>query len=658
MDYKTNLKEAMKLLIADQDDTFKVYKDRKILGSLVFKDLLDRRSGIDSNGNPLEGFYLTPKNREVGLMTRLIGLNGVLNLISRYNVEPTDAEKKIIYKDIKDVLAYIEKHGYDASPYLDDDTNAFYFKENRVDGKKISYMDSRTWAFSLFLEIRKLHNIETAKGGKKLLDFSPFIESVNTRIKLALRFFVDSVVIDKNGDAVGWGFANGCEEPSLYFTYTLLEAFSDFEDACLLGSNRDEDFLEFLNEGNTYDKPIEDEFRDKCFRVGDIAWNMFGHIIKDAFVSDRFDDKFRIIPRDEIINSSRSNVLFNTIYIVFIWLYSYKNNHEIRPTQWGNIESEDAIDKCEDVKVAMAQALSLVQTLYDELVSEGKDSIVSRHIIAFDQDHKIERFGKELNDANILTASLLPMLAKANNLVAFYIHKFPQQKMGVLFERMIGARLLSGEWLWANRLFDLLSTVRYIGSIADFYDYYDTFEKKYAEKSTSTSKMKKDLTDELKRELEPAIAKDVRQKLAAKHKQDLDEMQARNELNFPIEVQINKRVNEIVDKRVMEIIGTMFNDFAKFNKQKGKNEKASMTEENAKVYAALNEYVMSHFDQPLKKASDVTGKASIDLLGAANIDIMTAAKEFFEFTADNMERKGLSKLSLANIFELIKKEKE
>jgi hypothetical protein len=667
-DAKSKLKEALELLLEtqDEDKTFRVYKDRKIVGDLIFKELIGKRKGVDSDNKPVEGFYLTSKNNEVGLMSQLYGIVGLLSLISRYKVEPTKEEIKIIKNGINEIVRYIvDSKGYDLSPYLDFKVNEDFFDKTKAKNKNkpTEYVGARTWAMALFTLVRKLH----VDG---IITFSEDeMEKIKARIRGNIKFFIHNVIYSKDGESkpIGWGYANDCEEPSLFFTYSVIEAFADFDDVCVgssllsadakkIGSEAnndgfavcDDELLKYINEGNQ-GEPLEKQLAKICLEMGDRAWDIFGDALKNSFFGDRFDYKsgegISIVSKDEISNSSRSSVLFNNLYVIFILFYTYKNRR---------LNQSDKLDT--EIKSSMSLSLQLIQNFYDELTLKDKDSIVDRHIIAFDQKHnKHTRLSRELNDASIQASSLLPMLAKAHNLMALHVYRFPQQEMGELLDKMLDAKL-DNEWLWENRKYDLLSTERYLEAIADFYDYYDTFEKHYADKSKSNTEIRKEVTKDVRGKLEPRIAQELEIKLKKKHDQEIEAVKKETANLYPIETQLNQRINE----KTIALICDTLNSLSSYNVlSDGEKRKKTLSDIEQKLHIALQNYFDSLFARFLKNVTEDYEKEKIDKLKeASKNDFYDTVEAFFEFIAEhNINEQGVSKLSLKDIFTVITNDK-
>ncbi len=632
------LPAKFRFLIKDQDETFRLYVDRSEIGKKVLASLEGKRDGVDSLGNPTEGFYLSSRNKEVGLLGQLYGGNALFTLINRYGLEMTP-EIAGQAKDCLDyVLKYLKDNGdcYDLNPVLDAEVNNELFAD-----KCNNYVGAMTWALSLFCAAR----VAQRRG---MLEFTEQEQAqIFKQIRNIVKFFVANV-IGTEERPLGWGYANGCTEPSLFFTYSVVEAFADFDDNILNGSDLgpDEELIAAIDAVKGEEIAQEDKltyrYQQLCFKIGDRAWALFKDVLKTDFFSDNFSESFKVISKDEILNSSRSSVLFNTLYVIFTMFYSYTN-----------VRNED---ESEEIVNSMTLALQLIQNFYDELRAVGKDSIVDRHIIAFDQPHDtIKDFGKLLNEETIQASPFLPMLVKANNLIAYYILEFPQQQMRELFDMMLDAQM-EGEnnWLWDKRRYDLLSTERYLESIADFFDYYDKYERNYADKSTTDTQRRKEITAEIT----PRVEQRMKKNLEAAHKKDIDEIRRNMEKEYPIEVSINQRIDQKIEERAMSMLTDAFDKIIAYNsapqKQKPQIEQ-TFTPEQKKLKDGMEALLMSYLADDIRVKARAANEMSEKVLGdAVKADMAKFFAAFIEFIAyNNAILPDEKKLSMADVFKLL-----
>ena len=633
------LPAKFKFLIKDQDETFRLYVDRKEIGKKVLASLEGKMDGVDALGNSTEGFYLSSRNKEVGLIGQLYGANAMFTLMNRYGVEFSEQQKAQTKACVLYVLKYLKDSGdcYDLNPILDPEVNNELFVD-----KSNNYVGAMTWALSLLVSAR------TAQRRGEMEFTEEEMSQIFKHIRLIIKFFVQNVVGTEE-QPLGWGYANGCTEPSLFFTYSVVEAFADFDDNILNGGDLgpDEELIDAINAIKGMDILNDDDkltnrYRELCFKIGDRAWSLFRNVLKSDFFSDNFSPNFKVITKDEILNSSRSSVLFNTLYVIFILFYSYTNSRN-------EAESEEIIN-------SMNLALQLIQNFYDELRTSGKESIVDRHIIAFDQPHEtIKDFGKLLNEETIQASPFLPMLVKANNLIAYYILEFPQQQMREFFDMMLDAQMDGkNDWLWDKRKYDLLSTERYLESIADFFDYYDKYERSYADKSTTDTQRKKEITEEIT----PRIEQKVKKNLESAHRKDIADLRKNMEKEYPIEAAINHRIDKKIEERAMGMLIESIDKIIQYNtapqKQKVSIEE-SFTPEQKQLKASLEKLMMSCFADDIRVKAKAANEISETVLTeAVKTDIGKIIGAFVEFIAyNNVNLPDDKKLSSADIFKII-----
>ncbi|MCL2063394.1 MAG: hypothetical protein FWG98_03345 [Candidatus Cloacimonetes bacterium] len=652
-----------------QIGTLRLFKKKQSAGKLIYDALMKRlKESSNETLNNGSRFYLNERDRTPGLMTDLYGIVGLLSLINSFEIAVDSKEdKEIIQNYLTKTISYIEEYGYDLSPYLDEEINEKFFHKGRTaNNTKVDYIGARTWAFSMFLAARK------AQLDKKIDISHEQEQKIFQNIRENIRFFINNFIdcneiIDEKDkisrEYIGYGYANGCEEPSLFFTYSVVEAFADFDDNCLNlskseGSTEDVELLKFINEGN-YDEPLQNQFMKICFKIGDKAWDYFEHKLKKNFFEDKINNDVNNIEEAEIEKSSRSSVLFNSLYVIFILFYTYKNNYTVRE----NIIDEDKkekwmIDLENDVKKTIVDGLLKIQQYYNKLKELDLDSIVEKHIINFDQPHdSIKRFGKELNAASIQASSLLPLLARVNNLVASHIHRFPQKDLGSLFDLILESKL-SKEWLWENRQYDLLTTARYIEAIADFYNYYDDFERDY----TTTFKDKKEAEESVTPTLEKKLTKSITEQVKKSQQPVLKrlEEEKKNEIAQVREEYIieNSIIRKIHNEAIKSICDTLDEVSRFYVKNTPIDRNIDNLNKNSKLLCnSLNNYFESRYHYPLQLVKHLSEKLDDDdaIKELSKKEIDGAVLKFFEFIVANIDKPEEKRTSLKDIFILIEK---
>ena len=641
-------------------ETFRIYKDRSYLGLKILEDLNAKRDGVyHKGGHDYQGFYLNDRSKEVGLMSQLYGATGLFALVNRYNVmsaidnnsKKAFALRTSIKSAVLDVLDYVENNGYDLNPYIDEQTNAHLFhNENRAN----QYIGAMTWALSLFVSTVKAMRTGTIDF-RKLISESSVAEAnrelaelkgrLYFQIKQIITFFLENVIDDENG--FGWGYANDCVEPSLFFTYSVIEAYSDFEDNVVI--DRDDELLDYLNAGISNEEDhLEIRYRNLCYRIGDKTWNAYKDYLKTSFFSDKFDGNVVPVTPSEIRNTSRSSVLFNTIYVIFILLYSYTNIREKRYDEEGATRSEA---ERQTIVNAVTRGLQLVQNFYDDLKTEGNESIVDKHIISFNQhNRRTPEFSKMLNEESIQASSLLPMLVKANNLVALWILKFPQQSMTELFDEALSVKM-EGKWLWENRKFDLLSTERYLEAIADYFDYYDEHEKNYAAKRFDNKTVREEERAKLKKQYDKQYEKRMEEELkrraeaeAIRREEDRRAIRAEIEGSirgeYIIEPQIEKKIGEILAAKSEEMMRNYLIGGLERIAAGG-----ATGEFDRALSDAVDAYIRSKFAAKMTAIADDREIKLPKFEGKIAEDIADFIKNYFEFIADNSNQRVPKRLS-------------
>lgn len=649
----------------DDKITFRVYKDRSYIGRKILKDLVAKRDGEYTSGDKIyHGYYLTDRNKDVGLLSQLYGANGLFTLINRYNVfndKKSDETQNDLINGIKstlyDVLNYVETEGYDLNPYIDDNINNELFHNPKCE---VHYIGAMTWALSLFVSAKKAlrkglltFNVDSEEEAKKATE--KLSGRLHKQIKRIIQFFLDTHIDDVG--SIGWGYANGCTEPSLFFTYSVIEAYSDFEDNAVI--DRDDELLEYLNEGITNEEDrLEIRYRNLCYKVGDRTWETYKHYLKNHFFNDRYTGTaVTTISKEEILNMSRSSVLFNTLYVVFILLYSYTNN---RKQRYDKDEQRTEKDFDEIINT-ITRALQLVQNFYEDMKATGDESIIDRHILSFNQKNAlIPNFSKRLNEETIQASPLLPMLVKANNLVAIWILKFPQQSMTDLFDEVLAAKNDS-KWLWESKRFDLLSTERFMEAIADYFDYYEEHEKNYADKLLNKTRLQKQLTEKIVEEQEIAYKRRLKDAENDLEKKAMSKIEQQIRAEYTIEPQIDKKIEAVVaktiDNRIEEMLISALNSINKYNRAdtQEKREAIELTEFEEKLRDALAKYNKSHFSNAIRAVCDDRDDIRYKELDAAiDEDMNDFIATYFAFVAKNKTDR-FSNRKLSDIFNLIKK---
>lgn len=561
----------------DGDDSiiFKSYAPAKEIAERIFESY-KKQYVIDKD---CKVFFNDDKEKKAGYLSNIYGCTGILSLVNRMGAKLQDEDKETLVKNLYYIIDYIEDNGYTLFPYLSEEEN-LTVDGDQLFNKRYPYIGAMTWALSFFTSIRKL-NLD----GEISID-----EEYNRKIVKNIRNIIDhfnsSLIKDSHGNPLGWAFTNECSTPSLFFTYSVLEAYSDFEDNIMsvLESEvegeestdaKDKELLELINKKRDTEEEIQEIWKNNCFAVADNVWNVYKDVLKDSFVDDTFLNGYKIITKDDIYKSNSSNALFNNIFLVFILVYGYVNVRSVEK---------------DDVVLTMNAALQNVQRIYDQLKKEGMEYLVDSYVVSFKSKHLLRKdaYIKSLNSKKLIDATLMPILVKANNIIAFYISRYPVKQMSSLFDELFDEKSNS-EWIWENKKYDVKITERYIEAIADFYAYYDKYERGYAERLKKNKALQEQEREKIRKRVESYLRPQLQAELAEQHEREKKELKD----SFLIENIIRAAITEGASKKILT---TLENIIAA-----NKGDDVQLDEFETKISSLLKEVVYSYLFNALKK---------------------------------------------------------
>lgn len=200
---------------------FYEYKDKSQIGKEIFKELYAR---FDDKKH---GFYMDD-SKEIGILSQCQSLQALLLLSSSFGLGFDD--KHILNADkenfsIREIMDFVieeimksistEKSGeykFDASPY---DTSRHF-------DVQYSNVETITWVVSCFLQALKFHALENEVCRWQ----SQLVEVITYGLKYLNKAFISSPNVGtSNKLEIGWNFTDDCEEPSLYYSFTVCECF-------------------------------------------------------------------------------------------------------------------------------------------------------------------------------------------------------------------------------------------------------------------------------------------------------------------------------------------------------------------------------------------------------------------------------------------------
>ncbi len=546
---------------------------------------------------------------------------------------------------IKDLISRIivtedgeKKYIFGASPYIADEKRYFF-------NEKIANIDAITWVIPTFITILKLHAdknenciyesklIEIIRYGLKyindsFIDFSP----AKTDFVSA---FADVDEEENSKLKTGWNFTKNCKEPSLYYTFAVGECYLDmyraFEDILEhlyakkyslseefmlpLAENADENYEALFDEKRTeradsnkklarilkmicmpgapsiqtqVEFSVEEELviegtefdklNENLRKTGIEIWKRIRTKFADNFF---YNDLAATLSEKDIMMSTTSDALFNTVYIVNIMLaggideyfeLKVKSASQTRNYKVASIAQREKDNLLESCMLAIQKAFRT----YEKLKNQSKDYIVDQFLIGFNErfdEHKA--LVGELRKLRMKTFSLLPMLIHTNNVISEYLIKYPQYNMVKYLKYILQNRYVSlnakGEkeshWVWESDGYFSGSNAYYIVALIGFYKYYETYEKKYIPIAGGREALEKDIIEGLEKDTgrisvlktghEAAI-----KTLSAEYEAKLKEKEARilelENLERPVEDAVKAVIAQELEQNIVSILTDVF----------------------------------------------------------------------------------------------------
>ncbi len=500
--------------IGKNKSVFHSYKPKADIGRLIFKELYARFQADPAKGQT--GFYMDDA-QEIGILSQCQSLQALLLLASDFGIKfdakdiisadtPNLSIRQIMDMVIDDVLKRIDPtesgvYRFDASPY---ETKAFTVEYSNI--------EAMTWVIPCFLQVLKYHarKGETCRWEERLVN----------AITYALRYINDSFIEnEEEGESktltIGWNFTKDCQEPSLYYSFTVCECFVDFfntfehyltykqkekyhtdTDADKKEYEKSLEIYEYndlrlryieINEGvESIDGSLYGALESKCKRVAHEIWRLCKEDLADKFY---YNDLGTKISEEDIERSTTSDALFNTVYIINIMIDAGLDEDIKRDQE--NALTEEAAEKAEeeynDLLEACQMALQKAFRAYDKLRNAGKEYIVEQFLVGFNEKFTTHKdLVKDLRKRRMRVFTLMPLLIRTNNVISEYLVKYPQANMRkylgyILENRYVEKGKTKRRWIWERDGYFSCSNYYYVSALGEFYAYYETYESKYIE---------------------------------------------------------------------------------------------------------------------------------------------------------------------------------
>lgn len=545
------------LVSENQTALFRMYKDYRIVGNEIKEDFFGLKKAMEIKDGRFI-FHMNETSTKEGLLSQAYGLFLLSSITDRFGVT-FDADTTDRYeKTVLALVDYINRHGFDVSPFSTPEQNAKFFG---ADGD--AFIESVTWTLSCLLYTYRLQ-----KSNK--IDLGGAMAGVVALIAKSLKLLVDNVIRtdDKLGygtnataeckfgycegaaDYRGWGPVTGCSQVSLYFTHSVCETFGDLEDTALgneeLDIRRDEEFISQINAEAGDD--VVDKFKTICECAGANLYNKYKDKLGKAyFYADGSEAK-----TSQIACSIQSPVLLNQLYVVLGAIYT---NYYTRFPE----ESE----AYKEFMTTAKSAVDMVYQTYIDLKKAGQNSIVDRDVVMFSERHTNKNLGKYLAGERINVSILEALIVKAKNMIVTYVSKYPEKEIDTVID-VLEDNHMADKWIWNENGFDLQQTERCISAIREFYDYYIGYVYKYAKSETEESVVIQQHVKEIKT-LEDSLSEE--RKRHAEIVDDLkraahDTLEAEKEQHAQEIARIRRENEETLARKVKEAKESNFLDSA------------------------------------------------------------------------------------------------
>ena len=626
-----------------------LFEDKQVIGEKFFNAIIKKRG---------KGFYLNDDSKKEGFIASVYGIYELLSIADNFYSENSQQKRAVPLSDqlslaneIKDIYEHIDKKGFDFAPVISNHTNEKFFLITEEAGsknlrQKYPYYGAMTWILSLSCLLWKKYFAYTETGiaeqisSRKEIISDPEavkiirgLESViRDTIRHAIRLFASNYIApeglrpldfqnfgddnrelmtlaSEEGLKLGWGYTKGVKHPSLYFTFSILEAYSDFDSNILIGGDDADYFIAspedaerglettknesaYARSERFYNNLVDyinseikkDEYGNVVMGADGKPERVFGGIkyeerlrkaatqcayylfykFKDNIAESFYNDDGYTVSKQQVMRSSNTPSVFYPLYILSSLLNGEVNGTiktQLMYTRKRRMDAASSADRDSLSNLAaldrqiraleteyrqfegcFSDGLNNVQKIYTLMEKSDKLDVIDRHYLTFDQAHpENPQFSRMLSRENILAMPLLPLLVNVTNLYVLWISKFPDKQISAyimdIFENYCN-RTEEGEleWVFEQGSYDLHATVRYVDAISNFFDYYESYERVYANRS----KAMKDAEATVRAELEPKYQERIEKSTVA-HNREVEELNKKiAELTREIEESDNK----------------------------------------------------------------------------------------------------------------------
>jgi Mg2+ and Co2+ transporter CorA len=692
---------------------FYTYRNKREVGLEIFKELYARFHNVE--GEP-RGFYMDD-SKTIGILSQCQSLQALLLLASDFELgfdETNLISEKVENVSIRDIMDYViedvinriktddpHKFKFDASPY---DTQKYFNVE-------YSNVEAITWVIPCFLQALKYHaeNKETCKWEAEL------VEIVSYGIKYLNKSFIPSENVGKSNKLeIGWNFTADCEEPSLYYSYTVCECyvsiFETFKEYLnyhvavrngTLTEEMQEDYQKHIEEyEKRLSKPmpglnekqkqiarfdaynelrlryceinerveaIDDslfgQFEENCKMVAREVWRLTKEHLAEQFFYNNLNTT---LTEEDISIATTSDALFNTVYIINIMLDAGLDNElMLKRDMATGIEADEAERDYNNLFEACQLASQKAFRAYEKLKTQGKEYIVEQFLVGFNENFvKHKEMVKELRKLRMRVFTLMPLLIRTNNVISEYLIKYPQVNMrkylGYILENRYTEESANGaleyKWIWENDGYFSCSNYYYILALGEFYKYYKEYEQKYIERFNENEKRRNDIISEQMKVLTApgGTIDNLRNQIEQKN----DEIEALKAKLESVETPVEDAVAAVVKKEMEKMLPSMLSSFltsASLGLIADEVEPSPATVEHKEFADALKTFLFATLSEQIydKASEGLTSKDDIlEVYTRINNSINKVLKLFVKkLVADAKNRTSITSSPLLAMFE-------
>lgn len=300
-----------------------LFEDKQIIGEKFYNALVKKRG---------KGFYTDDDTRKEGFIASVYGIYELFYIADNFYSDSSQQKRAIplseqlsLANEIKEIYDHIDKYGYDFAPIISNSINEKFFRVtepsvNQGKRQKYPYYGAMTWILSLSSLLWRKYFSYTETGIVEQIDSKREIisdpeavkiirsleDTIRDTMRRIIKLFSDYYIAPEDigeldfhnygndnkklislaaedGLKLGWGYTKGMKNPSLYFTFSVLEAYSDFDSNIMIGGDNEDYF--FATPGDV-EKGLETTKNESAYVRGERFYNNLIEYINSEIKKD------------------------------------------------------------------------------------------------------------------------------------------------------------------------------------------------------------------------------------------------------------------------------------------------------------------------------------------------------------------------------------